>query len=222
MDDTAFTLLLLIVVGVASWAAWWMTSPGRIKFQAPKGPREVTQLAIQHFTSDGWTTTTQVGYSTTFTTRDASGCMVGLIFLVLGVLPGLIYYARNQSVLNVAITANQTEPGNSAVVVAWNRNWGVSGTAGKFRATLVPYVAPARAGTPARFGTDDPAPVPVSAGAPMDTSAVLPSEPAAIASAPAAVEAVRCLRCGETDLRESEKRRDPVICNDCLAALRDA
>lgn len=218
MDEVVVVLLL----GLVMWGGliWWVVSlsrPGSTTVQSGMSPREAVDAAVQNFTARGWMTTSQSGRDVSFSRQRTPGCLVTLVLLMFGILPGLLYWGLVwRRTLSVSVTARKHQSGQgSTVQLSWSRKLGGKADALGLRQIVSSSAAPTTtsfASSPAQQALPaEDSPRNHAEGGPASVPGPEAADP--IQSGPS------CAGCGSIELTAEEKERNPVLCDSCLSGI---
>jgi hypothetical protein len=133
----------LIALAIVIAAIWWAIQQGRsgaIGFEAGRSPKDVVLGAVQMFSQRGWVTTSQSDQSISFSKSQPPGCLITIVLLLFGIIPGLLYWIAARRTLTVSVSAYPASAASSAsrVSIAWSRNGGGRGPSLEFKNLLAP------------------------------------------------------------------------------------
>lgn len=156
MSNAWIVIGLIVVAGIAVGLVIWslgQSEPGSVACRPDKPPREVVAAAVYWFTSGGWTTSAQTRNSATFSRPENPSCAIGLLLLLFGIVPALVYWlvARRTVSISVAATADAFRPGGSNVQISWSH----SGTGEQPSLEFVESIAPGSLGIEGEAVSDE-------------------------------------------------------------------
>ncbi len=130
---------LLFLVGMGAFVIVMMRSrqPSQVEARTPLPPDEVMQRAIQTYTMNGWRVNSQLANNVTFVTDRKPSCLIALILLCIGFIPGILYLIFAGRSLSASLHVSVNEASMSVVRITSNTTgFGGKSTAERVIASL--------------------------------------------------------------------------------------
>lgn len=139
-EDTTGSAVILIVyllIGVAiAYFMWRNRRSFAVQHRTAVASDYIVTQAIQTYTMQGWAVTSQTPMNLTVERRLKGSCLVAMLLLLLGIIPGIFYLAsRNQRMVSsIQVTPGAT--GSGVSIMGNMRGFGGEATAKKLVSEL--------------------------------------------------------------------------------------